>query len=91
MEVELTAGDPVPALLLVEQAHEQIVGASVDDLPSRLTLLRLGALSRTTLRVDSSGQRFATLAPIEEEPSPRRIHLVQNWFQELEELVPTEN
>jgi len=41
--------------------------------------------------VDSSGQRFATLAAIEEEPSPRRIHLVQNWFQELEELVPTEN
>ena len=42
-----------------------------------------------TYSVTPDGQRFIDLEVIDTEPVPTELVLVQNWFQELERLVPT--
>ncbi|GMR21992.1 MAG: hypothetical protein BMS9Abin37_0315 [Acidobacteriota bacterium] len=44
-----------------------------------------------TYSVTPDGQRFIDLEVTDTEPAPTELVLVQNWFQELERLVPTEN
>ena len=44
-----------------------------------------------TYSVTPDGQRFIDLEDADTEPGPTELVLVQNWFQELERLVPTNN
>jgi Tol biopolymer transport system component len=39
--------------------------------------------------VASDGERFLMMMPSEPETGPTQIHVVLNWFEELERLVPT--
>jgi len=48
-----------------------------------------GPLASSDYDVSRDGQRFLVVRVGEEESAPRRFHLVQNWFKELEAKVPT--
>ena len=39
--------------------------------------------------VTSDGERFLMMMPSEPDSEPTQIHVVLNWFEELERLVPT--
>ena len=39
--------------------------------------------------VSPDGQRFLMLKPNEQEQPPTQINVVQNWFEELKQKVPT--
>ena len=41
--------------------------------------------------VASDGQRFVMIERGEPSPAPTRLHLIMNWSEELERLVPTSN
>lgn len=40
--------------------------------------------------VSRDGQRFVMIDEGEDDPPPKQLHLVQNWFDELNRLVPTD-
>ena len=40
--------------------------------------------------VSRDGQRFVMIDEGEDEPPPKALYLVQNWFDELNRLVPTD-
>ena len=45
---------------------------------------------RSSYDVGPDGQKFLMIRSVDE-PLPTRINVVQNWFEELERLVPTDN
>ena len=47
-------------------------------------------LSSDRYDVSRGGQRFVMIDEGEDEPPPKQLHLVQNWFDELNRLVPTD-
>ena len=40
--------------------------------------------------VSSDGEKFLLIKPIEEQETVAELHVVENWFEELKRLVPTE-
>jgi hypothetical protein len=46
-------------------------------------------LGRQSYDVSRDGQRFLVVQVSDEERAPRRLHLVENWFEELKTRVPT--
>ena len=42
-------------------------------------------------KIGSGGERFVMIVPGEAETSAHDLILVQNWTEELERLVPTDN
>ena len=47
-----------------------------------------GPLAPSDYDVSPDGQRFLVIQISDEERAPRRLHLVQNWFEELKAKVP---
>jgi len=41
--------------------------------------------------VSADGQRFLMFKPVEQAQAATQIVVVQNWFEELKQKVPTEN
>ena len=54
------------------------------------TLFSRPTLYANAFDVSRDGQRFVMIDQGEDEPPPKELRLVQNWFDELNRLVPTD-
>ena len=54
-----------------------------------LMWLLASKLLKPAAEADTDGQRFATIQP-DPDLRPNRLYVVQNWFEELNRLVPTD-
>ncbi len=71
----------------IKMAPEVEIGEPQSLFLTRLKLLGLGP---TQYDVSADGQRFLVNTLVEEQDTTP-ITLVQNWFEELKRLVPTDN